>query len=303
MSKNIEKNIKTAFILNLLFSIIELIGGLITNSISIISDSVHDFGDSMAIAISWILEKKSKKQPDKKYTYGYRRYSVLGGLITSVILLIGAVVVIYGAIPRIINPQTINYNGMLVLSVIGLIVNGLAAYTTHNGEGVNEKAVNLHMLEDVFGWFAVLITSVVMKFFDIPILDPILSIIITGYILIHVFKNIKAVFEILLNKAPNNIDMDKIKEELLKNEDIKDIHHIHIWTSDGINSYVTMHVVINEITEEKLIEIKEFIRHKLKHENILHITIEIESINEDCHNEVCKVDEIEHNHTHIGHHH
>ena len=152
-----EKNILGAFILNVTFSVLEFIGGALTNSVAIISDSIHDMGDAISIGLSYFLEKKSKKKPDKKYTYGYIRYSILGGLITTVILIIGSSLVIYNSIIRIFNPVEINYNGMIIFAIFGVVINFMAAYLTREGDSINQKSVNLHMLEDVLGWIVVLI--------------------------------------------------------------------------------------------------------------------------------------------------
>ena len=171
-----EKNILIAFILNIVFSIFEFFGGIFTNSISILSDSIHDFGDAVSIGISYFMEKKSKMHADNKYTYGYIRYSVLGGVITTTILLVGSILVIIGSIKRIINPVEVNYNGMIIIAIIGVLLNFIAAYVTREGDSINQKAVNLHMLEDVLGWVVVLIGAIVMNFTDIRIIDSIMSI-------------------------------------------------------------------------------------------------------------------------------
>ena len=192
-----EKNILTAFILNISFSIFELIGGIFTNSISIISDAVHDFGDALSIGISLILEKISKKKPDEKYTYGYARYSVLGALITTIVLTIGSIFVILGGINRILNPKPINYDGMIIFAIFGVVINFLAAYFTREGNSINQKAVNLHMLEDVLGWVVVLIGSILMKFTNISLVDSIMSIGIAIFILINAFKNLKDILDTL----------------------------------------------------------------------------------------------------------
>ena len=159
-----EKNILIAFVLNLSFSLIEFMGGIFTGSVAIISDSVHDMGDALSIGIAYALEKKSKKQPDEKYTYGYGRFSVLGGLITTVILFVGSVVVIINALDRIINPTEINYDGMIIFALVGVAINFAAAYFTREGDSINQRAVNLHMLEDVLGWAVVLLGAIFMRF-------------------------------------------------------------------------------------------------------------------------------------------
>lgn len=299
------KNIGVAFFLNLFFSIVELVGGIFTNSISIISDSVHDCGDALSIGIAWYLEKKANKKPDDKYTYGYARYSVLGALITSIVLIVGAIVMLYNAIPRIIHPQYVKYDGMILLGIIGFLINGIGTLVTSKGEKLNERSINLHLLEDVLGWIAVLIVSIVMKIFNVPILDPILSIGITIFILYHVFRNIKEVFEIFLEKAPKQIDFEEFKNELVKaNEQILEIHHTHVWTMDGNNTYITMHVLVkDDTTTNNIILLKKQIKEETKHHNISHITIEVEYEKEKCENGECEVEESHNNHGHHDHHH
>ena len=186
-----DKNILIAFILNICFSIIELIGGFITGSIAILSDSLHDFGDALSIGISYFLEKKSKKKADDNYTYGYIKYSVMGSVITTTILIVGSIFVIFESIKRVINPTEINYNGMIIIAVFGVIINTVAALKTKEGESLNQKAVNLHMLEDVLGWLVVLIGGFLIKFTNISIIDPILSIIVALFILINALIMIK----------------------------------------------------------------------------------------------------------------
>lgn len=291
-----DKNILLAFILNLSFSIFEFIGGTITNSVAILSDSIHDIGDSLSLGISYFLEKKSKKKPDDKYTYGYIRYSVLGSIITTVILIVGSIFVIYNAYKRIVNPTNINYDGMILFAVFGVLVNLLAVYFTRRGNSLNQKSVNLHMLEDVWGWIIVLIGAFVIKYTEILIIDPILSIIVSLYILVHAIKNLKLILDVFLEKIPDNIEITKLKEDLTKIKEIKDVHHIHIWSIDGYNNYATMHVV----SDEDNIKIKRIIRDKLKEYNICHVTIEIETTKEICEDNCCNVDgkDIVHEHHH-----
>ena len=293
-----EKNILTAFILNLSFSIFELIGGIFTNSISIISDAVHDFGDALSIGISLILEKISKKKPDEKYTYGYARYSVLGALITTIVLTVGSIFVILGGINRILNPVAINYDGMIIFAIFGVVINFLAAYFTREGDSINQKAVNLHMLEDVLGWVVVLIGSILMKFTNISLVDSIMSIGIAIYILINAFKNFKDILDLFLEKTPKNISIEKIKKHLLEIKEIIDVHHIHIWSMDGVTNYSTMHI----ITEDQNIkELKNKIREEMNELGISHTTIEIEYKNDNCDEKECEVkinNEVHHHHHH-----
>ena len=291
-----EKNILIAFILNIFFSIFELFGGFITGSVAIISDSIHDFGDAISIGISYFLEKKSKKKANKKYTYGYVRYSVLGGVITTTILLVGSLLVIYNAITRLFNPIDINYRGMIIFAIIGVILNFIAAYVTREGESINQRSVNLHMLEDVLGWIVVLIGAIIMNFTDIKILDPIMSIGVALFILIHSLKNLSKVLDLFLEKTPSNVDIDKLETELLKIKGVDDIHHIHVWSIDGYNNYATMHIVS---TSKDMKRIKEEIREELEEYNICHSILETET--EPCNDIECNV-EVHHEHEHHHHH-
>lgn len=291
-----EKNILVAFLLNISFSIIEFFGGLITGSIAILSDSVHDLGDALSIGISYFLEKKSKKERNKTYTYGYIKYSVMGSIITTTILLVGSVFVIYESIKRLINPVNINYDGMLILSIFGVIVNFLAAYFTKEGDSLNQKAVNLHMLEDVLGWIVVLIGSILMKFTDIKIIDSILSLIVAVFILYNAYMNLKKVLDIFLEKTPGNIDIDELKQHILSIKGVKDIHHIHIRSIDGYNSVGTFHIIVEKYSEN----IKDEIKEELEEHGIGHSTIEIELENEKCHDKNC---EIKPSKAHHHHHH
>ena len=293
-----EKNILIAFLLNLTFSVFEFLGGVFTGSVAIVSDAIHDIGDAASIGVAFLLEKKSKRQPDEKYTYGYARYSVIGGVITMLILLFGSVMVIYNAVLRIVNPAEINYNGMIVFAVIGVGVNLAAALFTREGDSLNQKAVNLHMLEDVLGWIVVLIGAVVMKFTDFAIIDPLMSMGVAIFILINAIKNLKEVLELFLEKTPHGIEIHELEEHLLEIPGVLGVHHIHVWSMDGQSNYATMHVVANGDAHE----IKHKIRDELREHGIGHATLELESEGEHCHEEHCHVD-MGHSSGHHHHHH
>ena len=290
-----EKNILIAFILNIVFSIFEFFGGIFTNSISILSDSIHDFGDAISIGISYFMEKKSKMHADNKYTYGYIRYSVLGGVITTTILLVGSILVIIGSIKRIINPVEVNYNGMIIFAIFGVIVNSIAGYVTKDGDSLNQRSVNLHMLEDVLGWIIVLIGSIIMRFTNISIIDSIMSIGVSLFILVHALRNLGEVLDLFLVKSPNNIDIDKLKEHIEDIDGVKDIHHIHVWSMDNINNYATLHVVVDD---KDIPKIKKKVREEFLEFNINHVTIEIENSDEDCLEDTCVIKNEKHHHHH-----
>jgi len=292
-----EKNILIAFILNLTFSVFEFFGGIFTNSVAIISDSIHDLGDAISIGISYFMERKSKHKADNKYTYGYVRYSVLGGVITTTILLVGSVLVIIGAIKRLFNPVEVNYNGMIIFAIVGVILNFLAAYVTKEGDSINQKSVNLHMLEDVLGWIVVLIGAIIMNFTDIKILDSLMSIGVAIFIFINSMKNLKKVLDLFLEKTPEDVDIEELKHHLLKIDGVDDIHHIHVWSIDGYNNYATMHIVSKAKDIKK---VKKEIREELEEHNICHAILETEE--EACDDKECHI-ELNENLTHHHHHH
>lgn len=295
-----QRNILIAFILNLVFSVFEFVGGTITGSVAIVSDALHDLGDAASIGVSYFLERKSKRQPDDIYTYGYTRYSVIGGVITTLVLILASATVIYNAVIRIINPVEINYNGMIVFAVVGVITNFCAAWFTREGDSINQRAVNLHMLEDVLGWVVVLVGAVIMRFTDISVIDPIMSICVAVFILVNAIRTLKDVLDLFLEKIPSGVDIAQIKEHISAIEGVEDVHHIHIWSMDGHNNYATMHIV----TDASAHEIKDKIRAELKEHGIGHATLELEACGEHCHEKHCHVEHGEaHGHCHHHHHH
>ncbi len=298
-----EKNILIAFILNLTFSIFEFVGGIFTGSVAIMSDAVHDIGDAASIGASYFLEKKSRKQPDEHYTYGYARYSVLGSVITTLILLLGSVLVTYNAVLRIIDPTEINYDGMIIFAIVGVCVNFLAAFFTREGDSLNQRAVNLHMLEDVLGWAVVLVGAVVMRFTDFALIDPIMSICVAVFIFVNALKNLKEAIDLFLEKTPHGIEIAELCEHIREIEGVLDVHHVHVWSMDGQSNYATMHIVASGDTHE----IKERVREELSEHGVRHVTLELEAEGEHCHEEHCHVEHKasagHHHHHHHGHHH
>jgi len=277
------KNLKIAFYLNLAFTLFEIIGGLFVNSIAIISDAIHDLGDTLSIGTALYLEKKSIKPNDKNFSFGYKRFSLLGAVITGLILLLGSIYVVIEAIGRIIEPEHSDAEGMLFFSIIGVLVNGYAAWKVSKGKSINEKMVSLHLLEDVLGWVAILIVSIVLLFKDIHYLDPALSLIITLYILWNVIKRLKKSVFIFLQGVPLEIDKNKIENEILKIDHVNSLHHTRIWSLDGEHHVFTTHVKLNKINSfEKLLSIKNSVKEIMKKFPFEHYTIETEVDNESC---------------------
>ena len=283
-----KSHIGLAFFLNLSFTVIELIGGFLTNSIAIISDAVHDFGDSLSLGLAWYFQKLSKKGSTKQYSYGYKRFSLLGAIINCVVLVVGSIYILSEAIPRLFSPQDTNAQGMFILAIFGILVNGIAVLRTRKGKSINERIVSLHLLEDVLGWAAVLVGSIVMYYTGWTIIDPVLSLCIACFVLFNVFKNIRLVLPVILQGTPLEIAQEHIIEKLKEIENIANIHDLHIWSLDEEYTVLTVHVCLNEVLPmEKLTALKKHIRMVLKEEKIKHATIEFEMPNEECAFENC----------------
>ena len=277
------KNIKVAFFLNFSFTLVEIAGGILTNSIAILSDAVHDLGDSLSLGLAWYFQKLAKKGRTKSFSYGYKRFSLLGAIINSIVLIAGSVFILSEAIPRIFSPQETHAAGMFWLAVFGLIVNGVAVLRLRKGSSINEKVVSLHLLEDVLGWAAVLLGSVIMYFFDLPVIDPILSIGIACFVLFNVFRNMRQAFRIVLQGIPDDIDTEHIVEHIEELNNVENVHDLHIWSMDGEYNVLTAHVALKEAWPmEKLAELKNEIRSLLDEEHIEHATIEFETPDEQC---------------------
>jgi len=276
------KYITFAFWINTGFALFELAGGIFTNSVAIMADALHDFGDSLSLGLSYYFQKKSNQQRDKDFSYGYKRFSMMGALVNSLVLLVGSIFILQEVVERLAQPQATNARGMLLFALVDIVVNGVAMLRLRKGNTINERVVSLHFLEDVLGWVAVLIGSVVMMFYEVPILDPILSLLITAFILYNVFKNLNAAFRIILQGVPENVDVNVITKTLTNLPGVKDVHDLHVWTLDGLYNVLTLHVVIKEEWMGQSEEMKRNIRHSLQHLNIAHTTIEIECEGEKC---------------------
>ncbi|QQO09156.1 cation diffusion facilitator family transporter [Breznakiella homolactica] len=282
-SRDGDGNIGLAFFLNVSFTIIELVGGFFTNSIAIISDAVHDFGDSLSLALAWYFQRLSRKGRTEKYSYGYKRFSLLGAIINSIVLVVGSLYILSEAIPRFFSPQETSAEGMFFLAVIGIVINGIAVLRTRKGRSINERVVSLHMLEDVLGWAAVLAGSIIMYFTGLTIIDPILSVAIACFVLFNVVKNIRQTLPILLQGTPAEIDQKRIVESLESIAGITNIHDLHIWALDEDFNILTAHVTLTmAVPMETQAELKMKIRNVLEKEGIHHATIEFESPDEVC---------------------
>lgn len=276
-------SIRVAFFLNLAFTIAEFAGGLWTNSLAILSDAVHDLGDSLTLGLSWFLEERSKKGRDAAYSYGYRRHSLLGALVAGSVLLAGSLVVISRAIPRLMHPEHPNAKGMLAFAVVGVLVNGAAILRLRGGQSMNARVVALHLLEDVLGWVAVLVVSVILLFKDIPILDPVLSLIITAYVLYNAVVNLRRTLVIFLQSTPRDVDIPSIEDRIAQIPGVSSVHHTHAWSLDGIHHVLTTHVVVPDATPwPELQRVKKQAKQLLRELDFISATIEVEHESEEC---------------------
>lgn len=290
-----DKKILIAFLLNFFFSIFEFFGGIITGSVAIFSDALHDLGDSVSIGASYFLERKSLRPADKKYTFGYARFSPLGAIFTTIILLFGSIFVAYNAILRLISPSPINYDKMIVFAIVGVIINLIATVFTkdshshnhshhehehehehghcheeNNDRSINRRAVNLHMLEDVLGWLCVLVGAVVMKFTNFWFLDPILSILIAVFIFINAIKNGLSLIELFLLKTPKKISVSHLEREISKINGVLAVLDIKVLPLDENKVFVAL-----KIKAKKESQVLPCVKNLLENNKILESSIEI----------------------------
>ncbi|WP_299759388.1 cation diffusion facilitator family transporter [uncultured Pontibacter sp.] len=281
-------NIKVAFFLNLGFTLLEIVGGIWINSVAILSDALHDLGDSLSLGLAWYFENVAKRGRNQKYTFGYKRFSLLGAVVNSVVLLVGSIIILSEAVPRIWDPQEVNAPGMIGFAVLGVIVNGAAVLRLKGGQSLNERVVRLHLMEDVLGWVAVLIGGIILYFFDLPWIDPLLSVLITVYVLYNVVRNLRETMNILLQASPTHIKPEAVEAKLQEMPEITSVHDLHIWTLDGTYNILSMHAVAAApLPAQQAGELKKKVRAALADMDIHHVTMELESPGEECSHEGC----------------
>ncbi|MBA2271012.1 MAG: cation transporter [Chthoniobacterales bacterium] len=276
------EGLRAAFFLNLAFTFIEIAGGFWTNSVAILTDALHDGGDCASLGLAWYLQKLSRKQPDAGFTYGYGRFSTLGAVITSVVLIAGLSVMLWHALERLMHPQEVYAPGMIVLALLGLLANGAAVWKTRHGTSLNERMVSWHLLEDVLGWGAVLLGSIAMSLWHLPALDPLLSILIALFVLWNVGRNLRKVGAVFLQRAPASFDVAEFQRRLTTLPKVVSSHHAHTWTIDGEHHVLSLHVVVqNDATRDQIVEVKRQIKSECG-EEFEHVTIDVELAGESC---------------------
>ncbi len=290
-----------AFFLNLSFAIVEFIAGGVFGSSAVLADSVHDLGDAIAIGLSAFLETISNREEDSHYTLGYKRFSLLGALITAVILMTGSVLVILENITKMFHPQPVNDKGILWLGIIAVTINVLASLVVRKGKTKNESILSLHFLEDTLGWLAVILMAIILRFTDWYILDPLLSLVISFFILSKAIPRFWSTLKIFLDAVPEGVDIKQVKSDLEQLDHVASINQLNLWTMDGLEKNAIVHVCLKEIEQMELC--KESIRRKLKDCGFQNITIEIDADLETHQAHKRKVEELEVDKSHEHHHH
>lgn len=273
-----EKRVRFAAFLNVAFTLLELVGGLWTNSLAILSDALHDFGDSLALFVSWLFEREAKRLPDINRTFGYQRLSLFSALFSASILVGGSIVIILQALPRFFKPELVNAFGMMGIAIIGIIFNSAGFFLLKKGHSLNEKVLSWHLLEDVLGWVGILFGGVIIYFWKFYLLDPILTVGLTAFILYNITKNLREAINILMQGVPKHINLSAVKKDLLAIKGVLGIHDTHIWSLEGETDVLTAHIILDDETLKNHQEpTKEKIKQTLLKHHIEHSTIEIES--------------------------
>lgn len=275
--ENKSNSTKVAFFLNLSFTVLELAGGLISGSIAIIADSLHDFADSIALGLGWYFERKSEKEEsNERYTYGYKRFSMLSALINAIVLMLGAIYIFYEGIKRIMNPQMPDVKWMIGIAVLGMVLNGIGAWKLKSGKSLNKKVLTIHLLEDTVGWLAVFIVSIVLLFFDIPVLDPILAIVINLAVLVLVSVKLVDVVKIFLQRVPEGVNVPLLKQKILCIDGVERVNHFHVWGLTEQKKVVTVHVKTKELGVLEQHALKEKVYEVFKDMDTEHVTIDLQ---------------------------
>lgn len=273
--KKASENLAFVFFVNLTFNIIVIIGGLATNSMAILADCIHDMSDTISMLIAWILEHIAQRDSTDNYSYGYQRFSILGAVITSAFVIVMAFFILSEAIPRLFSPEGVDAGGMLIVALVGLIFKSVSVYRLHGGETFNEKAILYHLLGDIFEWVAILILSVVLIFWrDVSYLDPFVSIGIAIWLIFNLGRTLIKSVQVMLQKTPDNFDVEEFKSQILAINGVKAIDDFHIWSLDGIDSVMTLKVNVD--FSENVEKIKKDIYTISNKYHVVDITIEFD---------------------------
>ena len=277
-----EGRLLMVFALNACFTVVEFVGGYLTQSTAIMADAVHDLGDTLAIASALLLNRLGQRQSDGNFTYGYRRLSLFGALFNAIVLVVGCLWILSEALQRFDQPILPNAQGMLWLAMLGVVVNGAAALRLRSGKTMNERVLNWHLLEDMLGWVVVLVAAIVLHFVQWTWLDPALSVAFSLFILFNVVRSLKETLRLFAQATPDNELSLQVQQALSGIEQVQSLHHFHMWSLDGDKHVVSAHIKLNSSDAASHIPVKRAIRELLKPFNIHHTTFELELADEHC---------------------
>lgn len=277
-------NLRLAFFLNLGFTIFEIIGGVWINSVAILSDALHDLGDSLSLGLAWFLQNYSSKgSGDKRFSYGYRRFSLLGALVNALVLAVGSAFILIETIPRLLDPESFKAPWMIAFALVGVAVNGAAAFRLRGQHSSNAEVMSLHLLEDVLGWVAVLLVGIVSLFVNLPILDPLLAIAIAAYVLVNVLKKLIDTARLFLQAVPGEVDLQEIEQRIAAINGVESTHHVHIWSLDGEHHVLSAHLIVDKsVSKQDMVRMKRDVVHAAESLELEHVTIEFEFGEGDC---------------------
>lgn len=277
-------------ILNLAYVIIQVVIGLNINSLSLLSDAGHNFLDVAGLALAMIAFKLSKSKSTEKYTYGYKKSSILISLLNAVILLISIGAIGYEAIFKLQKPEPIPGVTIAIIAGIGIIINGVSAFMFFRDKesDINVKAAFLHLASDALVSLGLVTGGIIIYYTHLYWIDSLLSIIICVVIIVSTWGLLKNSLRLSLDGVPTNVNLKEIKENVLKLEGVKDFHHLHIWAISTSQNALTGHLVVsNEFSNQQITSLKHNIKHELLHLNIQHSTLETET--ESCQEVYCVV--------------
>lgn len=283
------KTMNTAFVtgivLNMAFVIIEVITGIWQGSMALLSDAGHNLADVGALALSLFAFKMVSKKSTEKYTYGYRKTSILVSLLNAVILLISIGIIVFEAIQRLLQPQPVQGLTISIVAAIGIAINFISArlFFTTKDHDINIKAAYLHLLSDAVISLGIVVAGIAIYYSNWYWLDPAISIVIALVILVSTWQLLRDSLRLSMDGVPPNIGLADVRKAGMKIDGIKDIHHIHIWAMSTTENALTAHIILSpQINYEREQKIKEELKHLLDHENIHHVTLETERENEPC---------------------
>ena len=279
-AKKESRNLFITILLNLVISVAEIIGGIFSNSLALISDALHNFSDGIAVMITYIAVRVSKKESNERKTFGYKRIQILAAFFNSVVLIAICIFLLYEAYERFLNPEPVKSIPMFIVATIGLIANFVGVYLLkgHSKSNINIKAAYLHLIGDTLSSVAVIAGGLLIYFFDIYWIDPLITVIISIYIIKETISVLIETYNILMQATPKGIDLDKIRKKVEEAEEITGIHHVHAWNLSDQEIHFEAHIDLKQdlrLSESELV-LRKLEKLLQKEYGINHVTLQME---------------------------